>query len=189
MARSVTVTHTVEDGDLGPKMRALTHRQQSFVLALLINGDNNATRAAIDAGFKQSPNSNSISVNAHRLIHDARVQEAIQEEATRRVNAGAILAASELLKIAKDPAHKSQLKAIGMVLNRAGLHEKTEHNVNVQHTISEGDLVANIKALAQELGVDPKLLLGQAAGKKALPAPITDVEYEEVSAAGLEDLL
>lgn len=172
-----TFTHVIDEGELGPKMRALQPKQQAFVMALLVNGDDNASRAARDAGY--SPAANVVNVTAHRLMHDARIQEAIQEESVRRLNSASILAVSELVKIAGNPAHKSQTKAIEMILNRTGLHAKSEHKVSVEHMMGDDELRDKIKHLAEKHGIDLSAYTGQT---------LIDVTPEG-STEGLEDLL
>ena len=164
----------------GPCMRALTERQRLFVLYLLETGSNNHTRAAAFAGYA-SENENALRVTAHRLAHDDKVQAAMHEEAQRRMRASAIMATSRLLEIANNPKHKDQLKAIGMVLNRTGLHEHTEHKVTVEHQMNDAEMVVRIRELCREMDLDPVKLLG---------AKVMDAEFEVVgSTAGLEDVI
>jgi len=77
---------------------------------------------------------------------------------------------------------KVQLKAAGMILNRSGLHEKTEHKSTVEHTIDEESLVTQIERLSAYLGIDSTKLIGNR--PKAV-----DAEFVEHSREGLEDLL
>lgn len=188
--------HTPDRGRLGPAMKALpTDRMRAFVMAILDLGMVDHTRAAMMAGYA-SENREALRVQAHRLAHDERVQAAIQEEAKRRMTAGAAIAASKLVDFLNDPDKKVALRAIEMLMNRVGLHATTEHKVAVEHTLNEAETIARIQNLAGLLGVDAQQLLG-AAGV-ALPAPakpqgeVVDAEFtvvEPTSTDGLEDIL
>jgi phage terminase small subunit len=156
-------------------MRALkTDRQRAFVVALLDLGTSNATRAAQAAGFSEE-NRNAAKVTAHRLMHDESIQAAILEEAKRRINAGATAAVTHLLAIAENPEHKDQLKAIGMVLDRSGLHATTEHKVTVENT-TESEALRRIheKLEAMGLPVEERKSLLKKAG-------VVDVDFVEVT--------
>lgn len=172
------------EGAYGPAMRALpTDNQRRFVIALLELGNMNHTRAAQMAGY--TGGDNGLRVTAHRLFHDDAVQAAIHEEATRRLSSAKIMAVSKLLEIADTaPEPKDRLKAVGMILNRVGMHEKTEHHVTTQD-VSKTDeaMVERIKALASRLGLDQRALLGEAG--------VVDAEFTEVesSTEGIEDIL
>lgn len=176
----------VADAAFGPKMAALTERQRNYVIALLMAGDDNHTRAAAAAGYSQGSEIG-LRVTAHRLAHDPKIIEAMKEEGDRRMNAASVMAISELCKIARNEMHKDQIKAISMILNRTGFHERTEHKVTVEHK-SEPEQIERLKQFARILGLDAKQLLG-AAG-------VVDAEFEDVTqeehfdpTAGLEDLL
>ena len=172
------------EGTYGPAMRALpTDRQRRFVIALLELGSMNHKRAVAMAGY--NGDDNTLAVTAHRLFHDDQVQAAVHEEATRRLSSAKIMAVSKLLEIADTaPEPKDRLKAVGMILNRVGMHEKTEHHVTTQD-LSRTDeaMIERIKSLAGKLGLDQRALLGEAG--------VIDAEYTEVesSTEGIEDIL
>ena len=154
-------------------------------MAMLDLGSVDHTRCAAAAGYSAGPEgSSALRVTAHRLAHDEKIQAAIQEEARRRMKAGSIMAASVLLNIAGNPAHKDQLKAATQLLDRSGLHALSEHKVTVENTpADEKAMVARITELAKKLDIDPKKLLGER-------GIVVDAEYEIVeSGDGLEDLL
>ena len=174
---------------LGPAMRALTQKQRQFVYALLETGTNDHTQAARLAGYK-SDNLPSLRVMANQTAHNPKVQAALHEEAEKRLGAAKIMAVSELVRLAESSQNEStKLKALGMLLNRAGLHEKTEHKVTVEHEEGSGDLLARITYLAGALGVDASRLIGSATPLKALPPAATDAEFEEVEHVDIEDIL
>ena len=156
-----------EDYQLGPAMQRLNERQRRFVHAMIELGGLNNRRAALDAGFADSPtNPNQLNVTAHRLAHDENIQAAIKEEGIRLLNAGTFLAVKVCLEIAADPTtmKKDKLKAAEMIMNRTGLHATSEHKVAVEHTTkSDKETIARIEQLAKALGLDAKQLLGQGA--------------------------
>lgn len=169
-------------------MAALTPGRRAFVLAVLDQGDINYTKAymqAFPAAGYQTAN-----VDGPRLAHDERVLEAFHEEAQRRIRSGVALASSVLVEIAGDVTHKDRLKAVSMILNRAGLHELSEHKVTVERPTDEVEIKQRIVALAKELGLDPKVFLGHNTAVPMLP-PVIDAEFAviESSREGLEDIL
>lgn len=181
--------------DLGPKMQALNERQRAFVTACLEIGKLDNTRAAALAGY--TGDARTLGVTGHRLAHTLAVQEAMHEEAGRRLHGAKIMAVSELVNIANSSMdEKVKLRAIGMILNRTGMHETSEHKVVTRdESKTEAAMIERIEKLAKDLGIDPRTLLGQRT--PALPAPV-DAEFTVVedataegegSAEGLEDLL
>ena len=191
MSNEITVSDSPR-ASYGPAMRSCNDRQRKFVISLLETGNDNYTLAARMAGY--SGTSNTISVTAYRLSHDPKIQAAIQEEAKRRINAGLILATSTLVQHVKSIDAKVSLKAIEMILNRGGLHAQSEHKVTVEHQMSEPELLKSIAVMAQQMGVDPKHLLGEAGYKvPALTDQSNVIEGEfteaDVDLEGLEDVL
>ncbi len=172
----------VDTDGLGPHMLELTPQQRAFVLAMLDTGGQDNSKAASLAGYG-GDNPGSDRVQAHRLAHSPKVLAAIKEEANKRLHSGAILGASVLIEIARDVCHKDRYKAASELLSRGGLIMATEHKITVERKDDQA-MIAKITALATQLGLDPKQLLGQA-------APTIDAEFEDVTptAAGLEDLL
>ena len=163
------------EGAFGPAMVALpTDRQRAFVIALLDTGGINHTKAAQLAGFEGD--NNSLKVTAHRVFHDERVQAAIREEANRRLHASAGLAVCVLVEIATSaPQPKDRIKAAQAILNRTGMHEKTEHKVTTTDiSKTDEELVKRAKELAKQFGMDERQLLGDMG--------IVDAEYTEVPA-------
>lgn len=176
------------DASLGPKMKALTPKQQSFVLNLLINGDNNITRAARGAGYVDHGNG-SIQVTAFRLAHDEKVLAAIHEQADRRIKSNALMAAAVIEEIAMDPGHKDRLKAADRLLGGSGLQVATKHEVHV--TITDEQKIQDIIALCKQGGLDPRTLLGNAGVEldksefKDITPAMSEAEADEM----LSDLL
>lgn len=175
MPKTTALTAKVATGKWGPAMAALrSDNHRAFVIALMEQvGEPNASDAARAAGFG-GENPGSVGVAAHRLIHDDGIQAAVQEVARKRLISGGIMASTELLRIVADRGHKDQLKAIGMLMDRAGMHALTEHKVTVEN-VSDKEALARINQRLADMGFDlegRKKFLGRAG--------ITDVEFEEV---------
>lgn len=173
------------DFSCGPAMKKLNERQKAFVTAMLDFGGRNNTRAARAAGYDGADEV--VRVTAHRLAHDPKIQEAIKEEGEKRLNAGTIMAVNILLEICDDATteKKDRLKAAEMILNRVGLHAKSEHKVAVTHKDETSkEMIAEIKLLSERLGIDPQKLLGNQAIVEA-----EFVEVEEFDENSLDDLL
>ncbi len=150
-----------EEPKYGPAMSRLNERQRAFVTSMLDYGGKDNTKAAIEAGYEGTPVS--IRVQAHRLAHDEKIQLAIREEAQKRLNASTVMAVNILLEIADDVtvAEKSRLTAIGMILDRTGLHATTEQKVTVTRVDeTSAEMVKRIEQLATGLGLDAQKLLG-----------------------------
>lgn len=161
----------------GPKMAALTEKQRGYVLAMLASPFGNPTQWARTAGY--SDVKDGAKVRAHHLAHDPRIAEAADEVARQHLGTmGPILGLAVAMRIAKNPKHPKQLRAAEMLLNRVGLHERTEHLVTVEHGMNAEGVVARIKAAAAALGVDPATLLGG-----NTPEPLKVIEGEVVDAS------
>lgn len=186
-------------GDLGPAMQALrSDRQRAFVIAMHENaaaGRQSQGRSARDAGYGTDTSSRiALNTIGHRLAHDERIQVALLEEGRRRLGALVPLGTSVLGQIIEDPntPNKDRMKAIGMILNRTGLPETTEHKVISQRVYSEDEKIERALRLAKELGLDGHALLGNVGiDMKRLEKKDEVVAEAEVVATseGLEDLL
>lgn len=172
---------------LGPKMNALVPKRRAFVQALMNQGTRNATQAAAAAGYPQTSNG-SLRVMAYELMHDERVQEAIQEEAKRRICAMLPLAIETVAGIMENPQEGGavRLKAATTVMDRSGVHAVSERIVTEAPLERDPDQVKRIMALAQVLGLPVEQLLGSRL--KQIEAP-TEAEFMEFSMEGLEGLV
>lgn len=159
----------------GPKMKALRPMEQAYVQALMDTGGKSHAEAARIAGYAAG----SAHVSAHYLDRRPRVIEAIKEEAQRRLNAGAILAASAMVDIAMDPHHKDRFKAADRLLDRGGMIVATKHEVDVRDDRSIAQIEAFITQKAAALGIDPKKLLGSRSSVVALDAEFSEVSSED----------
>ena len=182
--KDIATFPTPDEPRLGPKMLALNNRQRAFVSALMALGTNNYSRAAAEAGYG-GESRKGLAVIAHRLAHDQRIQEAMHEEAERRMHANAIMATSVVADLLASADEGIRLKAATAVLNRTGFHERTERRIVVEDARDDEAIKKRIMAAASQLGLDPHSLLGANA-----TLPVIDVESEPASTTeGLEDIL
>lgn len=160
--------------EFGPKMLALTEMQRRFVLAMASDPLGSRTRWARQAGY--SDVKDGARVRAFEVFHNEAVQEAILEYSRGLLNTvGPILATHGLLEMARKPKGKKYQRAVEMLANRVGLHETTEHVVNVNHTDRTTDaVVERIKQMAAALGVDPAQLLGLNAAPKQIEGEVIE---------------
>lgn len=178
----------IPESELGPEMRALVPKQRAFVYALVETGGN-PTQAAAAAGYGEDcptleKKQAACRAAGYTLAHHPKVLRAIKEEASKRLHSGALIAASALIEIVNDVSHKNRLRAVEVLLDRAGLVVEQRSVIDVNHNHrADGEQVERIRQLAGNLGLDPRKLLGHA-------GVVVDAEFEEVgSSAGLEDLL
>ncbi len=176
---------------LGPAMAKLNDRQRRFVMLLMGQATPNYTQAYRNAGYANNDD-HSTRVAASMMAHNPRILAAIKEEAANRMNASLGMAAEVLVEIAGDPTHKDRLKAAAALLNRGGLHERTE--VIKTHDVSDNAaaLMTRMSILAQGMGLDPKKLLGQAGIKlvenDVVPDPnIIEAEFTEFDPAPVKE--
>lgn len=174
-----------DDGRFGPAMKALTVRQRAFVISMLETGKQNNQLHAMNAGY--SGEGNQLAVTGYKLAHDDRIQAAIHEEAQRRLNAAAVIATSRVVSLLDSVDEKIQLKAAAMLLNRTGLHEKTEHKVTVAHVEEDSTLIEKAKRLASELGVDITKMIGYSQEPNFDRGPVIDAEFSEAEPAALSE--
>lgn len=164
---------TEYDRPFGKAMRALTDKQRLFVIGLLECGGNQ-TQAYARAGYKGDDAS--LRSASCRLAHDPKIRAAVFEEAQARMDASGILATSVLVEIAQDSMHRDRLKAALAILDRIGLHARTEHKITVTKE-DDAEKIMQIRLLAEKLGMDGKKLLG-AAGH-TIDAEFSEVKEED----------
>lgn len=174
-------------------MLALSPQLRVFVAAMIETGGNmpeSARLAGADCAERDT-----FRRTAQRWMANAKVQEAMLEEAKRVMGGLAVPAAAMLSRFLDEsftctPANR--LRAIEMVMNRIGMHPKTEHNVNVNDSRTDKQVVRSIIDLAKKLEIDPRRLLGA-------QGIVLDAEFEVIDKPpgapqvdgrrGLEDLL
>jgi hypothetical protein len=152
----------------GRAMRALSDAHRLFVLWMVRQGCNpKACRnAAKAAGF--SPNW------GYELMRDEGIQAALREEATKKLTGAALLGVEVMCEIARDVTHKDRYKAAKDLAAINGF--TAEQRIVVEHVTPDmkGQL-AQIRSMAQQLGLDPALLIAKAGISEA-----EDGEFEEV---------
>lgn len=162
----------------GPALSKLSVIEQEFVGALMEMANPSYTDALANTSWSSPTNSkHSLRSAASKMGRDPRIQAAIQEEAQRRLSGTGLAAAIETVaQIMADPETPAgvRLKAAEIVLNRTGLHAKTEHKVTVVQMTDE-EKAHKIYLLATEQGLDPKKLLGH-----DYKPPVIDADFEEV---------
>ncbi len=175
---------------LGPKMNALVPRRRAFVSALMNQGTRNATEAAKTAGYKQD-NYQALKVTASELMHDDAVQEAIQEEAKRRITAMLPLAIETVASLMENPQESGavRLKAGLSVMDRSGVHAVSERITREEPLERDPDQVKRIMALAQILNLPVEQLLGARLAQHPTPMITDAVEVPMNSLEGLEGLI
>lgn len=180
--QAILALHREEEGKLGPAMLALpTDGMRAFVYAMLDTGGQNQMLCAKESGY--TGNERTLAVTGHRLAHDERVQAAIQEEARRRMNAGAILAVNTVLSIAANSAHKDQLRAATAILDRTGLNATTEHKVTVERSEDERAMIREIMEYGKKFNLDIKALLGA----QGIDLAAIEGEFTEIAPPAKED--
>lgn len=119
-----------EKNDYGPAMAALSDRQRAFVMAMIELPGCTQAHAARVAGY--SDVAEGAKVRGHYCAHNPAVQEAIREEAGKRLNASSLMAAGVLLKLLGDDKvdAKDRIRAAGMLLDRSGFGAAQTINVN-----------------------------------------------------------
>ncbi len=158
-------------------MQALAPKQREFVLALVTDPFGNATEWARAAGYSDS--SGAAKVKAHWLMHHPKVELAVKEVSRQLMHTvGPAVAAQGLLRIAQNPKHRDQFKALEALADRVGFHRQTEHVVAVQHTDLRGDaLIERIKRMAAVMGLDAAKLLGE----NVAPPEMKVIEHQPVA--------
>lgn len=179
---------SARDERMGPKMSKLTAKMRGFVLAIMAQGDRNATTAAATAGYATA-SYGSLKVQAHMLWHDERIQEAIHEEAQKRLKGLLPMAVNVVAGIMENTQAPEavRLKAAMVTMDRAGLHAVSE-KINTDGGVADDpDRMKRIIAMARVLGIPIEQLVGQ---RLALAQPvITEAEYVEEHPTGLEGMI
>lgn len=197
MVQTLPAIRPIEDASgFGPAMARLSPQQRAWVVAFLETGpQENATAAARAAGYGASSateeqRKQACQTTGHRLRHDEKVLDAIQELAKERFRLVAHRATEELVTLMDSTDAKVKIKAIDMILARTGLNAAQQIDVNHKHGFADMDdkaMIRRIAQLAESQGMDPIRLLGSR-------GVVVDAEFEVVtepamSSEGLEDLL
>jgi phage terminase small subunit len=151
-----------DDDGFGPAMRDLNERQREFVIGYVEQPTRALSAIAASAGYSTGGKSGvGIRTQVNRMLRNEKILKAVREELDKRFRSDAVIGRAVLLEIALDKAHPHRLKAAMGLLNRGGFHELHESVVHMQHTdmTAEG-MIERITALAGELNLDPRKLLG-----------------------------
>ncbi len=179
---------SIHDEKMGPKMARLTPLQRGFVLAIMAQGDRNATQAAATAGYSTESH-NSLKVQAYSLWHSEKIQDAIHEEAQKRLKGLLPMAVDVVASIMENPQESGavRLKAATITMDRAGLHAVSE-KINTDGGVADDpDRLKRIIEMARVLGIPIEKLIGD---RLAKPQPVLtyDGDFTEVP-EGLEGLI
>src|SRR6185437_12437438 len=171
----------INPGDLpeyGPAMQALSPMMRAFVLAVLDQRRRNNTAAARKAGYTNSEVG--FRVTGHRLAHDARVIAALHEEAGKRMETAAHIAAGVVVDVMTSPdaENKDRLKAAGMILDRTGYGASKTINVN-KTVVRKMDLPAAAAKIAEFRQKFPEHFARIVGGDA--PAAVIEGEFTEVA--------
>jgi len=156
-----------DESELGPAMLALTEKQRRFVLELRLgpSGRGSTVRAVKAAGYGV-PGSKDwyFRVQAHRLLYDIKIQEALREVGGRLIRAEAFQSIKNTAAIANNPKHRDCLKANIALMDRGGFGIETHHTVTVQRTpemiaVDAEKIIERIRELTAKLGLEPVKLI------------------------------
>jgi hypothetical protein len=175
-------TAPADELEMGPAMRALVPKQRLFVLAMLSDPGGFQGSWAEAAGY--STKGDSHHVTACRMMQDPRIIAASQEVARQHLGGnGPVLAARNLINIAKNEKHPKHYEASLAILNRTGMSEKTEHTVRVEHATDDRSMIELCRRMAAEMGIPLEMLIG---ANQVAPQPkmieATAVEVKEPEA-------
>jgi hypothetical protein len=172
-----------DDGQLGPRMAALSEKRRRFVCELFSDdapprGHGLLIHAARAAGYGTATSSNkSLSVIAARIAHDRTVQLAISEYARGAVGIITPEALRAVRQAVADPSAKDHIRAVSLVLDRAVPAEQNL-TVAVQFQPPSEEVTQatynRIIELARRAGLPPQPT------PPALP-PVLDGDFEVVS--------
>jgi phage terminase small subunit len=159
--RKFSAEPTVEvppEEDLGPAMLACTPKQRRFVLELRNGaaGYGSEVRAVRAAGY--SGTDASLRVEAHRLLHNDKVQDALREVGHRIIRAASFQSIRNTIEIANDLKHRDCLRANLALMDR-GFPIETHHTIEVKRTpdqilIASEAVIERIRQLAMRAGLD-----------------------------------
>ena len=154
-------------------MSALTSRQNKFVMALLQHGASTtaARKAAAMAGYEPE--------YGYQLMRDDRVLAAIREQATKTVAGAALTGVQVMIDIALDKEHKDRFRAAKELAALNGF--TAEQKIVVEHVDRDTrEKVQEVRRLAEQLGLDPRLLIERA-------GVVVDADFEIVEPVAAVD--
>jgi hypothetical protein len=140
----------MDELDFGPRMQVLADRERKFVVEYLRNGGN-GRQAAIDAGYSNA--ADGAKVQAHRMLHNNRVLDALDEHgrrAFRSLLAPTLAAAKAILDAPDHPGHERMVQSL---LSRLGYGERAAVDVHVSGEVILNHTDAAIADLRQMLAL------------------------------------
>ncbi len=170
MGQELSVAASIADGRA---MASLSPERKKFVQAMIALGPNKkaSQMAAAAAGFTNP-------VYGYELMRDENIIAALREEATKQLTGAALLGVQVMMEIAQDITHKDRYKAAKDLAAINGF--TAEQKIVVEHIDKDGKaLLAQVKAMAEELGLDPRQMVA-AAG-------IIDADFTEVPEPEVDD--
>lgn len=144
--------------NLGPRMLALRDDRQRRFALIMAYGVARPTEAAREAGY--SDHLDAAKVQAHHLMHNDKMLEAIEEASFLVLKALGPKAIQAAARILDNPNHKAHARMIETVLDRVGFAAKTEHKVTVEHVADIAALEALARRMAVESGIPVERLIG-----------------------------
>lgn len=173
--------HQLDDG---PALSCLTQQEKAFVVAMVMAGGapNQVQNAGKAAGYSDPQ-------YGWRLMRKQKIIDALREEAGKRLLSGALVGAAVLMEIAMGANGSGDLtpvkpelrfKAAKELLAHSGYMPVHKQEIEVKHTTPDQQgMIAEIRAFAKQLGLDPQKLLGSAG--------VIDAEFEEVTTLAAEE--
>lgn len=155
-------------------VRDLTDKQRLFVEAMIETGGFHPKQCAAAAGYSDGPSATGLAVAAYNLMRNPKIIVALRHETDAKLRFHIMAGASALVEIAQDKMHKDRFKAADALLTRGGLVVEHKQEIVVRKESTMNERIANIRLMAEKLGLDPAALLGQA-------GVIVDAEFTEVT--------
>lgn len=156
----------------GPAVAALTPKMRAYVFALLESDTGSKSDAVRVAGYDVTSNQSAAAIGCN-LSQNPKVLAAIRELAENQIKSASLVGMKGIMEIAVDFLHKDRLKACVQLLDRANiLMPQHKQTIVVKDDRTNKQLIDWIRDKAEEMGLDPKVLLGQAG--------VVDAEYEEL---------
>lgn len=168
--------------EFGPAMSALTDLQRQFVIEYCDHPELSLHALAQRAGYAAgAPGSTQLRVVGSNNMHNEKVLEAINEEASKRLRSGGLVGVTGLMKMALNETHKDHFRACQALADRTGFHAMSEHKVTVddKRPQTKQELIDAVRKVAAEAGLTAaeaeKLI---SAGTAPVEVKFTEIEPE-----------
>jgi hypothetical protein len=190
-----------ESGDLHPDLVACTPQERVFIQTYCEGGGTYGSIAAAVRAAEygtESSSAKSIGNIGQRLLQYPRIVAGIAAYTKTQIRSLAPLAVAAVRTIVDDPTHKDRLKAANSILERID-PVVTKHEVTVEHIDHNAELIKLLRKdkadgasrdfLEKRFGPIGLARLEEMLSIEDQRSKPIDVEFEEVSSEGLEDLL